>query len=260
MADGNSQSPNWLQTGLGILGGVSPFLGSLFSNIGANKRQEQANQWNMEFWQMQNKYNHPSAQMKRLRESGLNPHLIYGSSPTSATGNAGAIAPSKAAPYEIAGIDPLAQLLMSNDIKVKQATTNNLEAQNNVLLEEAGLKAMMKYGAAFDAKLKQDTLDSNIELQKQRVQDLKQSIIRKKIDNQVLDETKAQRIEDASIQLSIAKEVLSTKEFEKELRKYEVFLAEELGTMKGYNILATIANFLGIQISNLSGYQGRLKD
>ena len=29
-------------------------------------------------WRMQNEYNHPSAQMARLREAGLNPNLVYG--------------------------------------------------------------------------------------------------------------------------------------------------------------------------------------
>ena len=39
--------------------------------------------------------------MQRLEEAGLNPNLIYGSSPGSATGNAGAVAPGKAQDYSI---------------------------------------------------------------------------------------------------------------------------------------------------------------
>lgn len=34
---------------------------------------------NYEMWQQMNEYNHPSAQMSRLQEAGLNPHLVYGS-------------------------------------------------------------------------------------------------------------------------------------------------------------------------------------
>ena len=33
---------------------------------------------NLEMWKMQNKYNAPGAQMQRLQEAGLNPHLMYG--------------------------------------------------------------------------------------------------------------------------------------------------------------------------------------
>lgn len=35
-------------------------------------------QWALEDWDRQNAYNSPAQQMQRLREAGLNPHLIYG--------------------------------------------------------------------------------------------------------------------------------------------------------------------------------------
>lgn len=33
---------------------------------------------NVEMWNLQNQYNSPQAQMQRLKEAGLNPHLMYG--------------------------------------------------------------------------------------------------------------------------------------------------------------------------------------
>lgn len=53
---------------------------------------------NLEFWNMQNAYNHPKMQMARLREAGLNPLLVYGHG--SVAGNtAGAIGnPSMSVP------------------------------------------------------------------------------------------------------------------------------------------------------------------
>lgn len=48
---------------------------------------EWQNQVNIANWQMQNNYNSPANQMKRLQEAGLNPNLIYGNGSTS-TGNA----------------------------------------------------------------------------------------------------------------------------------------------------------------------------
>lgn len=50
---------------------------------------------------MQNAYNDPAQQMARLKKAGLNPNLIYGQSVSGATGQAGAVAPSKAAPYSM---------------------------------------------------------------------------------------------------------------------------------------------------------------
>lgn len=44
-----------------------------------NKMQaEQQNQWNIEQWNRENAYNTPAEQMRRLKQAGLNPDLIYG--------------------------------------------------------------------------------------------------------------------------------------------------------------------------------------
>ena len=87
---------------LGALIGTAGSIGSsIASNKGALRRQRLADRENIRFWNMQNQYNHPKAQMQRLRKAGLNPNLIYGSSVAGATGSAGSIAPSKAAPYNI---------------------------------------------------------------------------------------------------------------------------------------------------------------
>ena len=52
-----------------------------------NKRlAKYQNELNVQNWEMQNAYNSPKAQMARLKEAGLNPNLVYGSSAN--TGNA----------------------------------------------------------------------------------------------------------------------------------------------------------------------------
>lgn len=84
----------------GITGGAS-VLGSIIGNIGSKKRQKRADKANIKFWRMQNAYNDPAQQMSRLKKAGLNPNLIYGQSVSGATGQAGAVAPSKAAPYSM---------------------------------------------------------------------------------------------------------------------------------------------------------------
>lgn len=75
--------------GMGALQSV----GNIFT-AGANRRAQQKenekqrqwsremydlqNQRDIEFWNMQNAYNDPLAQMQRLGNAGLNPHLVYG--------------------------------------------------------------------------------------------------------------------------------------------------------------------------------------
>ena len=89
-------------------------------------REKDRRQYDQAMWNKVNTYNHPLQQMERLQAAGLNPNLIYGSSPGSAVGNAQSIATGK----QLQGQSP--QYQMDNpmtpfmDTKVKQAQTNNL--------------------------------------------------------------------------------------------------------------------------------------
>lgn len=131
----------------GPVGGLIGTLGSsLLSNIGARKRQATADQKNVEFWRMQNQYNLPSAQMQRLKDAGLNPNLIYGSSPAAASGSAGSISPSKAAPYSIANPVPSA---ISTAITGPQIA--NMKADAYLKFKQAATSDATK--RAIDAKL-----------------------------------------------------------------------------------------------------------
>jgi hypothetical protein len=53
--------------------------------IYAKKLAEEEWSRNYQMWQEMNKYNAPAAQMSRLAEAGLNPHLVYGSGGASVT-------------------------------------------------------------------------------------------------------------------------------------------------------------------------------
>lgn len=82
---------------------VGDVLGGIFG-IGSQAMANNANmelakyQWekNLEMWHMQNEYNSPKAQMARLSEAGLNPHLVYGGG--NVTGNAASQPPQYQAP------------------------------------------------------------------------------------------------------------------------------------------------------------------
>jgi len=111
----------------GIISGIGSLGASLLGNSGAKRRQELANKQNIEFWNMQNAYNTPKAQMGRLKDAGLNPNLIYGSNAN--TGVAGSIAPSKASPYNIQNPIPLQAMLLDSQIKNLNANTRDKNAQ-----------------------------------------------------------------------------------------------------------------------------------
>lgn len=52
--------------------------GTLLQNRSNKKLAQYSFNKNLDMWEKQNEYNSPKNQMKRLKEAGLNPHLIYG--------------------------------------------------------------------------------------------------------------------------------------------------------------------------------------
>ena len=125
-------------TGLGALGS------SVISNLGAKRRQKTADKQNVAFWKMQNQYNTPKEQMQRLKDAGLNPNLIYGSSPAGASGSAGSIAPSKAAPYNIQNPVPPANLLVASQIELnKTQGTKNLADSAKSKADTSKIQALL---------------------------------------------------------------------------------------------------------------------
>ena len=156
MAQGDKKGTFFGNLLRGISGGIPGLLtsaaGSIISNIGAKRRQQTADDKNIEFWKMQNQYNTPAAQMQRLKDAGLNPNLIYGSSPAGASGSAGSIAPSKAAPYAIK--DPTQSIAQ---MQLLEAQKDNLNANTFKTNESGFLTKEQKF------QLK-NMRDSNIEI------------------------------------------------------------------------------------------------
>lgn len=73
-----------------LIGGVASLAGTALSQFGADERAEQAfgrqkelmalqNQYAVQNWARENRYNTPEEQRKRLQAAGLNPDLMYGS-------------------------------------------------------------------------------------------------------------------------------------------------------------------------------------
>lgn len=142
---------------MSALGIAAPILGSIIGNIGRKKREEEARA-----------YNHPAAQMARLQEAGLNPNLIYGSSPAGAAGS------GQAPDYEmkIGSQD----ILNTQTLKQITAQTQNIKAQTNLADMNAaavgaripGLEADSKVAAETvldrigQAKAQRELLDANV--------------------------------------------------------------------------------------------------
>lgn len=62
----------------GIISGIGQLFGGIAQKVSARRQYEREKADNLKFWNMQNAYNSPVEQMKRLKEAGLNEHLVYG--------------------------------------------------------------------------------------------------------------------------------------------------------------------------------------
>jgi hypothetical protein len=165
-------------TGLGSIATQGAFsLGSdMLSNRGALRRQKLADQNNIRFWQMQNEYNTPANQMKRLQEAGLNPNLIYGSGSAN-TGVAGSIAPSKPAPYNVKNPVPLQSMLLGSQIDNIQADTERKKADAKATRDLLpGRLAKLAYDTAI-SKITESNLDRT---QKLKIEGLVSDVVIKK--------------------------------------------------------------------------------
>tara|TARA_Y100000588_G_C14181912_1_gene894059 strand:+ start:756 stop:1589 length:834 start_codon:yes stop_codon:yes gene_type:complete len=118
--------PAWVPAAIGALGSIGS---SLIGNRGRRKNERGARKFNLEMWHKQNKYNHPLEQMQRLRDAGLNPNMIYGSSPGSAVGNAGAVAPGKAPDYQFK--NPAIPAFQSMNLQAQSDNMRSLSTLND---------------------------------------------------------------------------------------------------------------------------------
>lgn len=122
-----------------------------FSQGSMNERTRRFANWqydkqradNLADWAMQNEYNHPSSQMARLRQAGLNPNLVYGNGanmPTAQIRSADNQQWNPRAPQFDPGSAAEQGLSAYYDTQMKDAQIDNFRVQNTVLAEEAALK------------------------------------------------------------------------------------------------------------------------
>ena len=165
------------------IGGPSPSFyqqnkGDIWSLIGAgvtwgkdawqnkkNKQLEaQRRKYDQEQWERQNRYNHPIEQMARLKQAGLNPNMIYGSSPGSAVGNAGAIPAGQAPDYSLT--NPVTGFM---NTKVQQAQTNNIKSASNLNIVKSMEGIAKTKLTNVQQRNQTNLLAGNLELQEQDI-------------------------------------------------------------------------------------------
>lgn len=120
-------------------------------------------------WRMQNEYNHPSQQMARLREAGLNPNLVYGKGADNTAGETRSSSVQAWNPDvpQAHFVSPFNEFM---NLELKQAQIDNLRTQNTVAAQEALLKAATTdsvlqntEGSKFDLGQRKNLASYNLE-------------------------------------------------------------------------------------------------
>lgn len=133
----------------------------------------------IKFWGMQNDYNSPASQMARFKDAGLNPNLIYGQ------GNSGPsssipvpdVTPAQFREPRVEGgrADPMSVLLAQADLRIKGAQADNLKVQNDVIRQDAVLRAWQAERAGFDLSFDRDLVDVSADAKRESLRNMKLS-------------------------------------------------------------------------------------
>lgn len=144
-----------------------------FSREMYGKQREDA----MADYYMQNEYNSPKSQMARLKEAGLNPHLVYGNGNAIASGATvrSSTAPAwnpKTPDIDLGGVG--ASMFNYISAQKSRAEIDNLKEQNTVLAKEGALKDAQKLNTeASTVESMQRTSTSKFQLEQlERLKDI----------------------------------------------------------------------------------------
>lgn len=148
-------------------------------NRGYNESQySKVRKDNLKDWEMQNAYNSPAAQMQRLKEAGLNPHLVYGTGAVANNAQQPKSAEMQTVALEAPRFDASAVMGAYFDTQMKQAQTDNLKVQKTVMTQEALLKSVQALNVlASTDKTKEET--ENIKLLRQSTIDAAKANVKK---------------------------------------------------------------------------------
>lgn len=203
----------------GLLSGLGSIAGNIISNKGALRREKDRRNYDTKQWERVTAYNHPRNQMARLAEAGLNPNLIYGSSPGSAVGNAGAIPTGKAPEYRID--NPVGPFM---DATVKQAQSNNLKSQSD-LNDMNALKSMEDTKLTkVQRKLAEGTIFSNIEARRYESEKIKQQYLQERLKTNLMSDKKVGIVAQKMIEIDKLKYEGATQFYKAKVAALSAFL------------------------------------
>lgn len=186
--------------GSGIISGGLGAIGSIFSNNSQKKENQRNREFteymydrqydnNIKLWNLQNKYDLPSAQKQRLLDAGLNADLMYSGKGVSPSPNLQAAVAGSPSSGSLPGYGGVAAALdqgrlidaqirnIDADTQKKKSETVGQGYQNEILKTDASFEAAIKRGQVNVLGVQVDFSNSQIEVNKATVPKLRQEVI-----------------------------------------------------------------------------------
>lgn len=127
----------------------------------ARKQYERERADSLEFWNMQNEYNSPQQQMARLKEAGLNPHLVYGTGAVANSAQQPRNPEMKNVPMPNLGAAATQGIEQYVNFQNRELVNDNLLEQKKVMQQEQLLKAAQVYKTLNEGDSKAWFLDKD---------------------------------------------------------------------------------------------------
>lgn len=186
--------------GSGIISSGLGAIGSIFSNNSQKKENQRNREFteymydrqydnNIKLWNMQNKYDLPSAQKQRLLDAGLNADLMYSGKGVSPSPNLQAAVAGSPSSGSLPGYGGVAEAFnqgrlldaqirnIDADTQKKKSETVGQGYQNEILKTDASFEAALKSGQVNVLGVQVDFTNSQIEVNKATVPKLRQEVI-----------------------------------------------------------------------------------
>lgn len=190
-----------------------------------SREAEKARAYNTMMWDKNNAYNTPKEQMRRLREGGLNPNLMYGLPSSQATlQSSSAQGSSQAQQHKFDNMANVQMLI--NNTKLAEAQANNLNADSELKLtnkenteaDTARIREDTKRIATYNSlgvqKSEQDKINQEIATLSSQMKNIDERTVGQEIENRMANDSYADRLKSYKLQNNLsqaqaAKEYLS---------------------------------------------------
>lgn len=227
---------------------------------------------NLNFWNMENEYNSPQAQMKRLKDAGLNPNLVYGASAPSGHGGNISTADAHKPEFEAPRYgDALIHVGSYLDYEMKQAQIDLVNQDAALRKEQTILNMLEQHGKGYDNNMKMVESQNKAWLQDTHIEYAKEQLRKLRADTQyTLDSNeRAQAMLEPNIQNAVediltkrlgrqvSAQQLKNLQLEEEVQKFRARMAQQDMNPNDPLYARALGFLIGTLIEKIKGYNNK---